>query len=164
MSLIEAMVAMFVLTIGAAGMGSAFLYGMHAASSSENELIVTHKASEAVESIFSARDSHVIAWAQLRNASSGGIFLDGARQVTVAGADGVFGTADDGAVESIQLPGPDQILGTGDDRSQTLDSFTRQIAIADSGDNLRIVTVTITYPAGTLRRTYSVTVFISRFA
>ena len=164
MSLIETMIAMLVLTVGAIGMASVFLYGMQSASSSPNDLIATQKAAEAVESVFSARDSHTLTWAQLRNTGNGGVFLGGARDMTTPGPDGIVDTADDGGVESVALPGPDHLLGTGDDTAQKLNSFKREIAIADSGDNLRIVTVTITYPSGSATSKYSVTVYMSSFA
>jgi prepilin-type N-terminal cleavage/methylation domain-containing protein len=165
MSLIETMVAMLVLTIGAMGMASVFLYGMQSAASSPNELTATQKAAESIENVFSARDSKTITWAQLRNVAAGGVFISGQRNVTLPGADGIVNTADDGAVESVTFPGPDQTLGTGDDTTQTLTNWKRQITITDEpGDNLRKVTVTITYPAGSVTRTYSLTVFISSFA
>jgi prepilin-type N-terminal cleavage/methylation domain-containing protein len=163
-SLIETLIAVLVLTVGAIGMASVFLYGMQSASSSPNDLIATQKAAEAIESVFSARDSHTLTWAQLRNTANGGVFLGGARDMTTPGLDGILDTADDGGIESVDLPGPDQLLGTGDDTTQTLSAFKRQIAITDSGDNLRIVTVTITYPSGPMTRTYSVTVYMSSFA
>ncbi len=165
-SLIETMVAMLVLTVGAIGMASVFLYGMQNVASSPNELTATQKAAEAIESVFSARDSHTITWAQLRNASFGGVFVNGQKNVTLAGADGIVNTADDGAVESVQFPGPDQLLGTGDDTTQTLTNWKREIKITDvTGDlDLRMVTVTITYPAGSVTRTYSLTVYISSYA
>src|SRR6202011_4699378 len=105
-------------------------------------------ATEAIESVFSARDSHMVTWAQLRNVSDGGIFLNGPQPLKVAGPDGVVNTADDGRVEAIVLPGPDQQLGTADDVTQTLDGFTREIQIVDLSADLRSVTVTITYRTG----------------
>ena len=55
MSLIETMIAMLVLTVGAIGMASVFLYGMQSASSSPNELVATQKAIPFLDSkIFSA--------------------------------------------------------------------------------------------------------------
>jgi len=163
-SLIETMIAMLVLTVGAIGMASVFLYGMQSATSSPNELVATQKASEAIESVFGARDSHTITWAQLRNTGDGGIFLPGPQPMRLAGADGVLDTADDGAVESVVYPGPDQLLGTADDKTETLSSFTREIAIADINTNLRSITVTITYQAGSVTRTYSLTAYISAYA
>ena len=73
-------------------------------------------------------------------------------------------THDDGATESVDLPGPDQILGTSDDVTQTLDTFTREILIADISDDLRSITVTITYKSGPQTRTYSITAYISTWA
>ena len=167
LSLIETMIAMLVLTVGAIGMASVFLYGMQSASSSPNELVATQKAAEAVESVFAARDAHTITWAQLRNASNGGIFLSGEQQLKTAGNDGIILTGDAGeAVETVLMPGVDQQLGTGDDKTESLASFTRQIAIADVGGStsLRVLTVTVTYPVGTVRRTFSITAYISAFA
>lgn len=167
LSLIETMISMLVLTVGAIGMASVFLYGMQSASSSPNELVATQKATEAVESVFAARDAHTITWAQLRNASNGGIFLSGELQLKTAGNDGIILTGDAGEiVETVQMPGVDQQLGTGDDKTESLASFTRQIAIADVGGStsLRVLTVTVTYPVGTVRRTFSITAYISAFA
>jgi prepilin-type N-terminal cleavage/methylation domain-containing protein len=163
-SLIETMIAMLVLTVGAIGMASVFLYGMQSATSSPNELVATQKATEAMESVIAARDSHTLTWAQLRNASDGGIFLNGAKTMKVAGADGILNTADDGAVETVQLPGADQLLGTDDDKSETLNGFTREITIADVSTSLRSITVTITYQAGSTSRTYTLTGYMSAFS
>jgi hypothetical protein len=166
-SLIETMIAMLVLTVGAIGMASVFLYGMQSATSSPNELIATQKAAEAIESVFSARDSHTITWDQLRNASDGGIFVDGATDMKVAGQDGILNTADDGAIESTPMPGPDQVLGTDDDTRQTLTGFTREITISElspASPDLRMVTVVIRYQAGTVTRAYTLSAYISRYA
>ena len=57
--------------------------------------------------------------------------------------------------------------GTADDTLQTLTGFTRQIIISDvapPSPDLRMVTVLITYQAGTATRTYSLSAYISRFA
>jgi len=163
-SLVETIVGIGVLTVGALGMAGVFAAGVQKMVSSPNELIATQKATEAIESVFSARDSHTVAWAGLRNVSAGGIFLDGPQPLKVDGPDGVVNTADDGAVETIVLPGPDQILGTADDVTQTLDGFTREIRIVDLSADLRSVTVTITYHAGPSIRSYTLTAYISTFA
>ena len=167
MSLIETMIAMLVLTVGAIGMASVFLYGMQSATSSPNELVATQKAAEAIESVFAARDSHTVTWAQLRNVANGGVFLGGELQLKTAGNDGIILTGDQGeAVETVTLPGIDQQLGTADDKTESLSAFTRQIAIADvtGSTDLRVITVTIKYPAGTVKRTYAITAYISAFS
>jgi type II secretory pathway pseudopilin PulG len=163
-SLVETVFAIGILSVGALGMAGVFTQGMQKTINSPGEVIATQKAAEAIESVFSARDSHSITWAQLRNQSVGGIFRNGPQPMTTDGPDGVVGTADDGPVESVQLPGPDQQLGTADDVTFTLSDFTRQIAIADLSTDLRSITVTITYRSGPNMRSYTLTALISTFA
>ena len=83
--------------------------------------------------------------------------------MTVAGADGVLNTNDDGPVETVVLPGPDQRLNTADDVTKTLNDFTREIAIADISPDLRSITVTITYQVNGQTHTYALTALISSF-
>ncbi len=163
-TLVETLVAMLVLTIGVMGMGATFLAGMQVAAGAPNELVATQKAAEAVESVFSARDSHTITWAQLKNVADGGIFLDAATNVNQAGADGIVNTADDGQLESATLPGKDGLVGTGDDTVLALHGFTRRIAIAELPGGLRQITVTIRYPSRSRLQSYVLTALISRYA
>jgi Tfp pilus assembly protein PilV len=163
-SLIETVFAIGVLSVAALGMAGIFAQGMQKTASSPGELLATQKAAEAIESVFSARDSHVITWAQLRNTNVGGIFKTGALPLTTDGLDGVVGTADDGPVESVQLPGVDQQLGTADDKTNTLSGFTREIVITDISTDLRSITVTITYKSGPATKSYTLTALISTFA
>jgi prepilin-type N-terminal cleavage/methylation domain-containing protein len=155
-SLIETMFAVGILSVAALGMAGIFTQGMQKTANSPAELIATQKAAEAIESVFSARDSHTITWTQLRNQNVGGIFNNG--------PDGVVDTADDGPVEFVKLPGVDQRLGTADDVTKTLSDFTREIKIADISTDLRSITVTITYKSGTATRSYVLTSLISSFA
>ena len=163
-SLVEVIFAIGVLTVGALGLAGVFAQGMQKTISSPGELLATQKAAEAIESVFSARDSHRITWAQLTNVSRGGIFVDGAQPLTTDGADGVVGTADDGPIESVVLPGIDQRLGTADDKTVTLSGFTRKIVLTDVTTDLRSITVTITYKSGATTRSYTLTALISTFA
>src|SRR2546427_6275713 len=87
-SLVETIVAIGVLTVGALGLAGVFAQGMQKTIGSPNDLLATQKASGAVESVFSARDSHLVTWAQLRNVSDGGIFLNGPQPLKVDGPDG----------------------------------------------------------------------------
>lgn len=166
-TLIETLVAMAVLTTGTIGMASVFLYGIQSATSAPNELVTTQKAAEAIESVFSARDSHTVTWDDLQNASDGGIFLDGPQEMRLAGADGILNTDDDAVepIESTVLPGKDQDLQTPADNTQvTLTGFRREIAISELSSVLREITVVITYQAGTVNRTYTLTALISAYA
>jgi prepilin-type N-terminal cleavage/methylation domain-containing protein len=163
-SLVETIVAIGVLSVGALGLAGIFAVGVQKTITSPDELLATQKATEAIESVFSARDSHLVTWTQLRNVNAAGIFLNGPQQMKVDGPDGVVNTADDGAVESMVLPGADQLLGTADDVTQTLARFTREIRIVDLSADLRSVTVTITHLAGQVVSTYTLTAYISTWA
>jgi prepilin-type N-terminal cleavage/methylation domain-containing protein len=172
-SLVETMISLGILTVGVLGASAVLATGMQNLSSSPADVIVTQKASQAIEAVFSARDSHKLTWSQIRNirgvsGNDGGVFLDGPTGLTLPGADGIVNTQDDPAtIETIVLPGHDQILGTSDDQTITLNNFTRQIAIADvpnEDGNLRTVTVTITYQSGPTKRTYTLVSFISSYS
>ena len=164
-SLVETMFAIGVLSVAALGMAGIFAQGMQKTASSPGELLATQKAAAAIESVFAARDSHTITWAQLQNVSMGGIFKNGPQPLTTDGPDGVIGTADDGPVETVQLPGRDQKLGAGgDDVTVTLSGFTREIVLTDVKTDLRKITVTITYKSGPTTRSYTLTALISTFA
>lgn len=163
-SLVETMIAILVLSVGVLGLSQAFVAGVQQAMSSPYEVLATQKAAEAIESVFAARDSHTIAWAQMRNSDEGGVFVGTATPMTTAGADGVLNTADDGPVESYTFPGADGYVGTDDDRTLTLDAFTRRIRIVELSPFLRNVTVTITYPSGAITKTYEITALISQYA
>ena len=166
-TLIETLIAMLVLLVGAVGLASAFLYGIDRTTSAPSELIATQKAAEAVESVFAARDSQAVDWDELKNASDDGIFLDGPQDMHLAGPDAILNTADDlqQAIESYTLPGPDQDLETtGDNEVVELTGFTREIAISEISAVLREITVVITYQAGSTTRTYTLTALISAFA
>jgi hypothetical protein len=166
--LIETLIATLVLTVGAIGMASVFLYGMRSATSAPNELIATQKAAEAIESVFSARDSHTLTWEQLQNAEEGGdgIFLNGPQDMRLEGDDGILNTEDDLSedIESVELPGEDGTLGTGDDVLVELKGFKREIAISELSSDLREITVVITYQAGTVQQTYTLTALIAAYA
>jgi hypothetical protein len=80
------------------------------------------------------------------------------------------GTADDGAVETLTLPGPDGLLGTADDEIRHLTSFTRRIDITPlviggtTSPDIRQVAITVRYStARGWQRSYRVVTYISRF-
>jgi type IV pilus modification protein PilV len=186
-SLIEVMIAMVILTVGICGAIATFAAAITATASAQEDLIARHKALDAMESIYTARNSQQLPFAQINNVANGGIFLSGSTTLQCAGPDGLVGTADDvactapdtgvacpGGVECLVLPGPDGILGTADDQVQSLSNFTRTITfntvlqtingVTQPNPNLIAVTVAVTYtkpnwPA----RTYSVNGLISSY-
>jgi hypothetical protein len=157
---------MGVLAVGALGAAGVFTSGMQKATSSPGDLIATQKAAEAVESVFAARDTHKLTWAQIRNVhgesgSDGGVFGDGRMQIRDPGPDGLVNTVDDEEIERLRYPGPDRIMRTADDIFADLGQFWREIRITRVHDDLRIITVTIEYQSGPQNRTYTLTTYIS---
>ena len=176
-SLLEVVIALSVMAVGMLGAAAVFSTGMQRLGTSPGDVIATQKVAEAIESVFSARDSHVLVWAQLRNVNGlsgtdGGVFLDGPQPLKLPGNDGIVNTADDGVVESMVFPGHDQTLGTADDQTITLTGYTREILIRDVPGELdingvcmlRSITVTVIYQAATGARTYSLTTYISNYS
>jgi prepilin-type N-terminal cleavage/methylation domain-containing protein len=165
-SLVETMIALAILGTGLLGIAQVFVLGMGALTGGGRDIIARQKATEAVESVYTARDTHTVTWDQIRNTTDDGVFLTGERELRTAGDDGLLNTADDAQapVETIALPGPDGELGTGDDVQQPLSQYTREVVIEDVNTNLRRLRVTIRYLSGGIKRQYVLETFISAFA
>jgi|SRR5208283_904875 len=182
-TIIETMIAMTIMGIGLVTLIAAFGTAVNATANAQQNLIARQKTLEAMESIYTARNTQQVTFSQIANTTSGGIFVSGATQLLCAGPDGLVNTSDDvscpasgpcaAGPECVVLPGPDGILGTADDVPMSLANFTRQIQIgtvleADGvtiNPNLKQITVTITYLTGgsTVPHTYSVEALISAF-
>lgn len=150
-TLIETMVAAGILVAGLLAVAQVFVVGMAHLATSSAAVVAREKAREAIESVHTARDTRTITWAQIRNASAGGVFRDGDEALLVVGPDGLVNTADDGpGVEVLLLPGPDNQLGTPDDRRVPLNGYFRSIEIRDipGSTTLRQLRVTLRFPAG----------------
>jgi prepilin-type N-terminal cleavage/methylation domain-containing protein len=174
-SLIEVMVSLGVLTVGVLGAAAVLSSGMQTLGTSPADVVVTQKAMQAIEAVFAARDSHKLAWAQIRNVegesgNDGGVFVDGPQPLYIAGPDGLVNTQDDDddpQIESVELPGHDQLLDTADDNVVELTAYTREIIIRDVPDeagNLRTVTVIVTYQSGPTKRSYTLSTLISAYS
>jgi len=181
-TLVETMIAIVIMSLGILTVVAAFATAVATTQNAQQDLVARQKALEAMESIFTARNTQQITFAQIANISSGGIFVDGATPLWSAGPDGIVNTADDvpypatgvcpAGPECITLPGPDGILGTADDVPMSLGNFTRSIQIntvleADGltiNPSLKQISVTVTYTtASPLPRSYSVNALISSF-
>ncbi|MBZ5498305.1 MAG: prepilin-type N-terminal cleavage/methylation domain-containing protein [Acidobacteriia bacterium] len=163
-SLVETMIATIILGGGLLALATAFAQGMVSMSTSHYHQIAKEKASEAIESVFTSRDTRTIIWARIRNVNNGGIFLDGPQPLLTPGPDGLANTTDDGPAQTEILPGPDGVLGTGDDIVFLLNSFTREMVITDLAPNLRQIRVIVRYQIGHLSRQYQLIAYISSFA
>ncbi|MGH9773592.1 MAG: type IV pilus modification PilV family protein [Candidatus Acidiferrales bacterium] len=172
MTLLETLIATLVLMVGLLSLAGVLGLGLSLISTSEWDFIAQQKAAEAVETIFTARDTGQLTWAQIQNVGAGGagpgLFLTGAQPLLAPGPDGIVGTADDDPKnpDCIVSPGPDGILGTADDIKIPLNNFTRTIAITQfpGNANLRVITVTMNYRAGRFNKTYTLVTYISAFA
>jgi type II secretory pathway pseudopilin PulG len=163
-SLIEVVFSFAIMATGLLSLAAVLTQGMSQLNGGNSRLIAREKAAEAIESVFTSRDTRTIAWGDVRNYASGGIFLDGAQPLRVPGDDGLVNTGDDGAVEETVMPGVDGVIGTGDDEVVSLSAFTREIEIVDINTNLREIRVTVVYPMGTRLQTYLLTTYVSSFA
>jgi prepilin-type N-terminal cleavage/methylation domain-containing protein len=189
-TLIEVMIATVVMTVGILALMASFATAIAATESAQEDLIARHKALDAMESIYTARNSQQLPFSSIQNIANGGVFKSGPQPLLCAGTDGIVGTADDaactapdtgaacpGGVECLVLPGPDGVLGEGppnDDVTQSLSNFTRTITFnavdlpaAQGGGpnpNLVAVTVTVSYvKPGWPARSYSVNALISSY-
>ncbi len=165
-SLLEVMFAMVILAIGLLATLASLGIMIGAAETSQEDMLARQIASEAMESIFNARNTSQLGFSAIANttASPPGVFLATAQSPKCAGPDGILGTADDVAcltaagavcpfagVECMTEPGPDGIVGTADDVIVSLENFTRTIAITPLLENgttvptLVLVTITVNY-------------------
>jgi len=168
-TLVEVLFALAIVTTAALALAGVLGQGVQLMRASQAQMIATEKATEAVETVFTARDTRVLAWAAIRNVAGGtgadgGVFLDGLQPLRGPGPDGLVNTADDGPVEELVLPGADNLLGTADDERVPLVDYTREIEIRDLGPNLRSVRVTVRYRVGTGTRDHVLVTYISSYA
>jgi prepilin-type N-terminal cleavage/methylation domain-containing protein len=150
-TLLEIVIAMAVLSFGILALASFYTQGMQASYRSQIQFIAQEKAQEALETIFTARDTQMLSFAQINNVSAGGVFLDGPQPLLAPGPDGLVGTADDDAANPDNIvvgPGPDNVLGTADDTTINLNPWmTRTILIqpVQNENNLNQITITVNY-------------------
>jgi len=169
-TLIEVMVALVILVIGVLSLVSVLTQGLKASYQTQIQYIAQQKAQEAMETIFTARDTRLFTTSQINNVSQGGIFMDAAQQLCAPGPDGLFGTADDDCTNPdgiVVAPGPDHIFGTADDITLNLNPWmTRTILIVPVANtpNLKSITVTINWNFEGQKSSYQLVSFISNFS
>lgn len=158
-SLAETVIALGVLTTGVIGAAGVLVAGMQKIGSSPADVIMAQKATQAIESVFAARDSKRLTWAQVNNVSASGVFLDGPQPIYNPGADGLVNTSDDAAagIETLDMHG----------LTLSLSNYKRTVKIEDVANEngqLRKVTVTITFQDGVTSRNYVLITYISSYA
>jgi len=167
-SLLETLIAIVVLMIGLLAVLATFAMAIGNTTTVQYDSVARQKATEAMESIFTARQTNQITFDKIQNVGAGnGIFIVGFNPMTDPGPDGLDGTGDDTPAQPIRLPGPSgTITNTAQDVLVNLGNFSRQIQIVDvpGNPNVRQITVTVRYPAPQgWNRDYQVQSLISSF-
>src|SRR5277367_3711950 len=169
-TLVETIVAMAVLSFGVLSLSAIYPQGLKASAQTQIQFIAQQKAQEALETLFTARDTKLLTWAQIANVSHGGVFKDGPQPLLAPGPDGLVGTADDDASNPNSIvvgPGADNILGTSDDVVINLNPWmTRTILIAPDPNvsNLNDVTITVIYTFQGQTRQFVLNSYLSSFS
>lgn len=181
-TLVEVVISAALLMTGLVSLLVIFGICIAATQDAQSDLIARQEAVQAIESIFTARNTSQISWTQIQNTADGGIFLGGPQTLLTPGPDGLVGTADDtadpsagcaGPARCTTAPGRDGVLGNADDVQLPLNTFTRTIQIqpvalptGNTNPYLRLINVTIQYRTTHYRsmaKTYSASAYISQF-
>jgi prepilin-type N-terminal cleavage/methylation domain-containing protein len=168
-SLIEAIVAIALLSVGLLSLAAVFTVSLSRMTNSTWDILAKEKASEAIENILAARDEGRLAWEKINNTSvTDGVFVTGQKPLLAPGADRLINTADDDTAtpSNLRRPGPDGQLLTADDEVIQLSQFKREIVITavGGGGSLREVRVIITYSAGGMTRQFQMRSYLSSYA
>ncbi len=170
-TVIEVMISLVVVTVGLIGLLSALTVAVASSSNVQLDTIARQKATEALESIYTARQTDQVTFAQIANTTAAppGLFSAGMLPLKDAGPDGLDGTADDTGPAPIMVPGASGVLtgASPPDVAISLTNFQRQILITqDPTDaNIKEVQITVQYPTsrGGGFRQYQVNAIISSF-
>jgi type II secretory pathway pseudopilin PulG len=168
-ALLETLIAIVILMIGLLAVLATFAMALSNTNSVQLDSIARQKATEALESIFTARQTSQITFASIQNVGAGtGIFAAGFNPMTDPGPDGLDGTGDDVPAVPVRLPGRSGVItgASPPDVLVDLSNFTRQIQITNvaGNPNVRQIIVTVRYPVpqGWLK-SYQVQALISSY-
>ncbi|MGI8642248.1 MAG: type IV pilus modification PilV family protein [Pyrinomonadaceae bacterium] len=152
-TIVEAVVAILILTIGLIGTAAAITYALEFGSISRNVTSAKSVVVSAIEEIETLRNSRRLNFKQVANV--GGVdnvgssnpfngFGTGFKPVSLSpGPDGVNGTDDD-----LRDAGPDGVFGTADDfdnQGLIRSGYTRQITITNLSNTLKKVEIKVRY-------------------
>jgi Tfp pilus assembly protein PilV len=167
-ALLETLIAIVVLMIGLLAVLATFAMAIGNTNTVQLDSVARQKAAEALESIFTARQSSQITFNAIQNVGNGaGIFNGAMTAMTDPGPDGLDGTGDDVPAAPVRLPGRSGVItNTNQDVLVNLGNFQRQIVIANvaGNPNVRQITVSVRYPVPQgWFRTYQVQALISSY-
>jgi prepilin-type N-terminal cleavage/methylation domain-containing protein len=158
-TLLEVLLAMAVMVAGLLSVAYGIGLGLEAVQMSTMDTIAREKAREAMEDVFTARDTASIQFTQICNIPTSGsnpnncLFVNGFTPMNTPDSLGLVNTtaATSNPLETYTIPGPSGVLGGADQPSPlNLTSFQRQILVtqrasSDGYTQLAQVTVTIVY-------------------
>src|SRR5215213_1284398 len=152
-SLIEAVVAIFIMTVGLIGTAAALGYAIHYGSISRNVTAAKSIIFAQIEEVEALRNSRRLDFKQIANV--GGVdntntpasfsgFSTGFKELSLnPGPDGVNGTDDD-----LRDTGADGVYGTGDDFDNPAlvrSGYTRQITVTSLSDSMKKIEIRVRY-------------------
>jgi type II secretory pathway pseudopilin PulG len=138
-TLVEAVIAIFILTIGLVGTAAAITYALQYGAISRNVTKAKLMVVASFEEIESLRNSRRLDYKQIANV--GGVDNEG-----VSNPFNGFST---GFRQIPGNPGPDGVYGTADDITDTSPSrngFSRQITISNISSSIKKIEVKVRYP------------------
>lgn len=154
-TLIEAVIAIFIVTIGLIGTAAAITYALEFSTISRNVTSAKSVIVASIEEIESLRNSRRLDFKQIANVgavnntntpSNFSGFSTGFKDVSInPGPDGVNGTDDD-----LRDDGADGVYGTADDfdnQSLIRSGYRRQITITTMSDTLKKIEIKVKYMA-----------------
>ena len=136
-TMLEAVVAISVLTVGLLGVAAAITYAAATTGRTRDVTQAKQIILSTLEQVSMLRDSERLTFAQIGNSASGNFdgFAAAYQQVSNdAGPDGIHGTPDDVA----------------QDDDPTNDSFKRSIVVTTLNPNLKKIEITVKYKTGPL--------------
>jgi type II secretory pathway pseudopilin PulG len=152
-TLIEAVIAILIITVGLIGTAGAITYALEYSTTSKNATNAKQVATSMIEQIESLRNTRRLAFRQIANVGSvdntdainnfTGFGVGFKELSNQPGADGVFGTDDD-----LVDAGIDGIYGTADDfvnNSLIRNGYTREITITNLSAVVKKVEVKVKY-------------------
>ena len=177
-TLLEVLVAMAIMVTGLLSLAYGIGLGLEGVQMSTMDTIAREKAREAMEDVFTARDTSTISFSQICNIPASGsnpnncLFVNGPTLMNTPDNQGLVNTttAETNAVETFYVPGPSGILGgTDQPAAVSLTGFQREVKVtplssSDHYTQLAQVTVTITYnPLPWQKRAVTLTTVISPY-
>lgn len=136
-SLLEAVIAIAILTIGLVGTAAAVTYALQFSAISENVTKSKLLLMASVEQIESLRNSRRLEYKQIANTGA----------VNNNGTEFNFSGFSTGFQPISDNPGADGVFGTADDVSSTANAqYSRQIVITELSASIKKIQVTVRYP------------------